>query len=59
MVSLFFPIEELGFLSPVETVNGILSGEIDGVVVERGGRTYVRTRPDQILKNNLEEKGRK
>jgi hypothetical protein len=53
-----YEIDELGFLSPLETVNGILSGEIDGVVVERGGRTYVRTRPDQIFNNNLEEKGR-
>ena len=54
-----YVVEELGLLSPLETVNGILSGEIDGVIAERGGRTYVRTRPDQIFENNLKKKGRR
>lgn len=52
-------VEDLGVLSPVETVKGIISGEIDGVVADRGGRTYVRTRPDPIFENNLETKGRR
>ena len=52
-------VEDLGWLPPVETIKGILSGEIDGVVAEKGGRTYVRTRPDSIFPNNLEGKGRK
>lgn len=52
-----YVVEELGLLSPVETMRRILSGEIDAVVVDRGGRSYVRTRPDQIFENNLECKG--
>ena len=52
-------IEDLGMLSPAATLNGILSGEIDGVVADRGGRTYVRTRPDPVLENNLDTKGRR
>lgn len=51
-------VEGMGGLSPVETVKGIISGEIDGVVADRGGRTYVRTRPDPLLENNLETKGK-
>jgi len=50
-------VEDLGLLPPVETVKGILADEIDGVVADRGGRTYVRTRPDPIFENNLETKG--
>jgi hypothetical protein len=50
-------VEDLGMLSPAATVNGILSGEIDVVVADRGGKTYVRTRPDPVLENNLESKG--
>jgi len=51
-------VEDLGMLSPAATVNGVLSGEIDGVVADRGGRTYIRTRPDPIFENNLDTKGR-
>ena len=52
-------VEDLGWLSPSETIKGTLSLEIDGVVAEKGGRTYIRTRPDSIFPNNLEGKGRK
>ena len=51
-------VEDRGLLSPAETVKGILSGEIDGVVADRGGRTYVRTRADSVFDNNLETKGK-
>lgn len=51
-------VEDLGLLSPVETVKGIISGEIDGVVADRGGSTYIRTRPDSVFDNNLEIKGK-
>jgi len=50
-------VEDLGMLSTAATVNGILNGDIDGVVADRGRKTYVRTRPDPILENNLESKG--
>ena len=54
-----YMVEDLGWLTPIATVKGILSGEIDGVVAEKAGRTYVRTRPDSFWSNNLDNKGRK
>lgn len=51
-------VEGDGWLTPSDTIQGILSGDIDGVVVERAGKSYVRTRPDRILPNNIEVKGR-
>ena len=51
-------VEDRGWLSPTETVKGILDGEIDGVVAHRAGKTYVKTRPDGSLPNNIDVKGR-
>lgn len=51
-------IEDLGWLTPARTVKGILEGEIDGVVVQRSGKSHVRTRPDNWMDNNIETKGR-
>jgi hypothetical protein len=55
---LSYLVEELGWLAPAEAVKGILEGEIDGVVVQRGGKSHVRTRPDSWMDNNIETKGR-
>ena len=52
-------VENLGWLSPAETVKGILEGEIDGVVAHRAGRSYVKTSPDGALPNNIDVKGRR
>jgi hypothetical protein len=54
-----YVVEDLGLLSPTATVKGILEGEIDAVVADCGGRTYVRTRPDHLLENNLDRKGKR
>jgi hypothetical protein len=54
-----YVVEDLGLLTPIQTVKGILSGEIDGVVAHRAGRTYVRTRPDSRWDNNLGTMGRR
>ena len=51
-------VEGLGWRSPVETMKGILEGEIDGVVAHRAGKTYVKTRPDGLPDNNLSGMGR-
>jgi len=51
-------VEGLGWISPTDTVRGILEGEIDGVVAQRAGKTYVKTRPDGSLPNNIDVKGR-
>ena len=51
-------VESMGLLTPIQTINGILSGEIDGVVAQRAGKTYVRTRPDSRWENNIEGKGK-
>ena len=51
-------VEDLGWLSPTEAMKGILEGEIDGVVARRAGKTYVKTRPDDSLPNNIDIKGR-
>ena len=54
-----YVVEDLGILSPAETVKGIIDGEIDGVVADRGGKAYVRTRPDSILQNNISTMGKR
>jgi hypothetical protein len=54
-----YVVEDLGSLSPAATVRGILEGEIDAIVAARGGRTYIRTRPDHFLENNLDRKGKR
>lgn len=50
--------EDLGWLSPTETMKGILEGAIDGVVAHRAGKSYVKTRPDGSFPNNIDAKGR-
>lgn len=51
-------VEDLGWLSPTATVQGILQGEIDGVVAHRAGKSYVKTTPDGSFPNNIDVKGR-
>lgn len=49
-------IEDLGWKSQAETIDLIEKGRIDAVIVKEKGSTYIRTRPDGEISNNLEEK---
>jgi len=49
-------IEEMGWKSKAEIIDLIERGRVDAVIVEENGTTYIRTRPDSEVSNNLEEK---
>lgn len=49
-------VEDLGWKSKAEVIGLIGKGFVDGVVVKKGGKTYIRTRPDQTVANNLNPK---
>lgn len=51
-----YQVENWGWLSKPEVIRLIEAGKVDAVVVEEGGSTYIRTRPDGELINNLETK---
>jgi len=51
-----YRVEGLGWISKPEAIRLTEEGRIDAVVVTRQGNTFIRTRPDYEVVNNLEEK---
>lgn len=48
-------VEELGWLTKNRAIQMASRGELDVVVVRRGGNKFLRTRPDASSRNNLSE----
>ena len=48
-------VEELGWLTKNRAIQMASRGELDVVVVSRGGNKFLRTRPDASSENNLSE----
>ncbi len=49
-------VEGVGWKSKPEVINLIEEGRVDAVIVEKNGSIFIRTRPDEEVSNNLEEK---
>jgi ribosomal protein S13 len=49
-------IEDMGWKSKPEVISLIEEGRVDAVIVNEKGSVYIRTRPDEEVYNNLEEK---
>lgn len=49
-------IEGMGWRSKAQTILLINEGRVDAVVVKEKGSVYIRTRPDELIPNNLEER---
>jgi hypothetical protein len=49
-------IEDLGWKTKAQTIKLIEDGRVDAVIVRESSSIYIRTRPDGVIPNNLEEK---